>query len=157
MPDVVHELSPQVGHRRECTAGNDVALDLGKPEFDLVEPRGVGRSEMQVNLRMSSQKVVDLSGVMGGEVVGNHVDLFAARLVDDDVRQEGDELRRSVTHGRFAEHLAGLGVERRVQGQRAVPEVLKAMPLGASRREWQHRILAVDDLHWFDPQNDHRA
>jgi hypothetical protein len=24
-----------------------------------------------------------------------------------------------------------------------VPKVLKAMPLGASRREWQHRILSV--------------
>ena len=88
MPDVLHELSPQVGHRREYTARNDVALDLGKPQFDLVEPGGIGRSEMQVNLWMSSQKVVDLSRLMGGEVVGNHVDLFAARLVDDDVRQQ---------------------------------------------------------------------
>jgi hypothetical protein len=34
-------------------------------------------------------------------------------------------------------------IERRVSGQRAVPKVLKAMPLGTSRREWQHRILAV--------------
>ena len=99
---------------------------------------------MRVNLRMSSQKVVDLSRLMGGEVVGNHVDLFAARLVDDDVRQEGHELCRSVTHGRFAEYLASLSIECRVQGQRAVPEVFKAMSLGASRREWQHRILAVE-------------
>ena len=71
VPDVLHELSPQVGNRREYTARNDVAFDLGKPEFDLVEPGGVGRSEMQVNLGMSSQKVVDLSRLMGGEVVGN--------------------------------------------------------------------------------------
>src|SRR5215468_12186230 len=77
MADVVHELSPQVGDRREYTARNDVALDFGKPELDLVEPGGIGRSEMQVNLGMSSQKVVDLSGLMGGEVVGDHVDLFA--------------------------------------------------------------------------------
>src|SRR6266849_8744748 len=28
----------------------------------------------------------------------------------------------------------------------SVPEVLKAVPLGASRREWQHRILAVERL-----------
>jgi hypothetical protein len=60
VPDVLHELSSQVGQRREHTAGNDVALDLGEPEFNLVELRGVGRSEMQVNLRMSIQKVVDL-------------------------------------------------------------------------------------------------
>jgi hypothetical protein len=29
-----------------------------------------------------------------------------------------------VTHDRFAEHLASLGIERRVQRQRAVPAVL---------------------------------
>ena len=68
MPDVLHELSPQVGHRREYTARNDVALDLGKPEFDLVEPGGIGRSEVQVNLRMSRQKVVDLSRLMATEL-----------------------------------------------------------------------------------------
>lgn len=34
---------------------------------------------MQVNLWIPSQKVVGWSGLMGGEVVGNHVDLFAAR------------------------------------------------------------------------------
>src|SRR5260221_10623977 len=115
------------------TPRNDVALDLGKPELDLVEPGGIGRGEVQVNLRMSIQKVVDLSRLVSREVVGNHVDLFAARLVDDDVGQERDELRRCVSHGRLAEYLACLGVERRVQGQRAVPEVLKAVSLGASR------------------------
>ena len=74
------------------------------------------------------------------------MDLFSARLVDNDVRQERHKLRRRVSRGRLAEYLAGLGVERRVQGQRAVPEVLKAVPLGASRRQWQHRILAVQRL-----------
>src|SRR6516225_6196297 len=41
-----------------------------------------------------------------------------ARLVDDDVRQERDELCGSVSSGSLAEYLTGLGVERRVQGQR---------------------------------------
>src|ERR1017187_9345630 len=89
--------------------------------------------KVQVNLRMSIHKVVNLSRLMGREIVSYHVDLFAARLVDNDVRQERDELRRGVSHGRLAEYLAGLSVERRVQGQRAVPEVLKAVPFGASR------------------------
>ena len=148
MPDVFHKLSPQLGHRLEHPARDDVALDLGKPEFDLVEPGGIGRSEVQVNLRMAIQKVVDLSRLMGREVVGNHVDLFAARLVDDDVGQERDELRGCMPHGGLAEYLAGLGVERCVQRQRAVPEVLKAVSFSASRREWQHRILAIE--RWID-------
>ena len=146
MPDVLHELSSQVGQRGEHATRNNVSLDLGEPEFDLVEPGGIGRGEVQVNLRMSIQKIVDLPRLMGREIVGNHVDLFSAWLVDNDVRQERHKLRRRVSHGRLAEHFACLGVERRVQGQRAVPEILKPVPLGASRREWQHRILAVQRL-----------
>jgi hypothetical protein len=47
--------------------------------------------------------------------------------------QERSEFRTGVSHSRLAEHLACLGVERRVQGQRAVFRVLKAVPLGARR------------------------
>ena len=68
------------------------------------------------------------------------------RLVDDDVGQERDELGGGVLRGGLAEHLAGLGIERRVQRQRAVTVVLKAVPLCASRRAWRHRVLAVQRL-----------
>jgi hypothetical protein len=64
---------------------------------------------------MRIQEVVDLAGLMGREIVRNHMDFFAARLVDDTVRQKGDELRGRVSRGRLAEYLAGLGVKRRVQ------------------------------------------
>jgi hypothetical protein len=63
VPNVLHELSAHVSQRREHASGNDVALDLGEPEFDLVEPRRIGRSEVQVNFRMSIQKIVDLPPV----------------------------------------------------------------------------------------------
>ena len=36
--DVAHEFATQVGHGCEEAAGDDVALDLGEPVFDLVEP-----------------------------------------------------------------------------------------------------------------------
>ncbi len=48
VPDVLHEFSAQVGQRCEHAAGNDVTLDLGEPELDLVEPRRVSRGEMQL-------------------------------------------------------------------------------------------------------------
>ena len=49
--DVAHELSLEVGDGSEHASGDDVALDLAEPQLDLVEPGGVGRSEVQVNLR----------------------------------------------------------------------------------------------------------
>ena len=52
MTDVAHEFSLEVGDGSEYAARDDVALDLAEPQLDLVEPRGVGRSEVQMNLRM---------------------------------------------------------------------------------------------------------
>jgi hypothetical protein len=41
------ELSVQIGDRGEDATGDDVALDPGEPQFDLVEPGRVSRREVQ--------------------------------------------------------------------------------------------------------------
>ncbi len=123
-----------------------IALDLAEPQLNLVEPRGVGRSEVQVNLGVCFQEIFDGLTLVRREVIGDHVDLFAPRLIDHDVGEEGDELRRGVPIGSLAQHLAGLGVEGCVKRQRAVPEILKAMPFGSSRGERQHRTFAIQGL-----------
>jgi hypothetical protein len=68
-----------------------------------------------------------LRGFMGREVIGDHVDLLASRLVDHDVSQEGDELGRAVARGGLAQHFAGLGVEGHAQRQRSMPIVLSKL------------------------------
>ena len=47
MADVPHELSAQIGDGGEDATGDDVALDPGEPQFDLVEPGRVSRREVQ--------------------------------------------------------------------------------------------------------------
>jgi hypothetical protein len=59
------------------------------------------------------------------------MDLFATRLVEYDLGEKGDELRRGVPRGGSSQYLAGLGVESGVEGKRAVAIVLKAVPLQA--------------------------
>ena len=59
MADVAHELSLEIRDRSEHAASDDVALDLAEPQLDLVEPGGVGRSEVQMNLRVRFQEVFD--------------------------------------------------------------------------------------------------
>src|SRR5437867_4842942 len=98
---------------------------------------------MQVNVLMRGQKLIDALGLVRREVVGDHMNLLAARLVDHDVSEEGDEFCRCVSLGGLAQYLASLGVEGGVQRQRTVSEILKSMPLGASRRERQHWIFAI--------------
>ena len=48
MPDVLHDLALQIRDRREDAARDDVALDLGETELDLIQPRRVGGSEVQL-------------------------------------------------------------------------------------------------------------
>jgi hypothetical protein len=40
--DVAHELARQILYRSKDSSRNNVALNLGKPNFDLVEPARVG-------------------------------------------------------------------------------------------------------------------
>ena len=47
--DVAAELTGQIRDGSEYAAGDDLALDLGEPEFNLVEPGRVGGREMELN------------------------------------------------------------------------------------------------------------
>ena len=47
MADVPHELSAQIGDGGEDATGDDVPLDPGEPQFDLVEPGPVSPREVQ--------------------------------------------------------------------------------------------------------------
>jgi D-arabinose 1-dehydrogenase-like Zn-dependent alcohol dehydrogenase len=47
LADVPHELSAQIGDGGEDATGDDVPLDPGEPQFDLVEPGQVSRREVQ--------------------------------------------------------------------------------------------------------------
>src|SRR4051794_13728930 len=146
LTNVSHELALQVRDGSEYTPGDDVALDLAKPQLDLVQPRGVSRSEVQVNLRMLRQKVLDWLALVSREVVGDHVDLLAARLVYDDVGEECDELSRCVPRRSLAKYFSGLRVESGIQRQGAVAKILEAMPFCASWGQRQRWILAIQRL-----------
>ena len=103
---------------------------------------------MQVNLGMGCQEVFDLLTIVSREVIGDHMDLFAAGLIDHQVCEERDELGRGVPRSRFAEHLTGLGVEGGIQRQGAVAKVLEAVPFCASRGQRQNWILAIQGSGW---------
>jgi hypothetical protein len=57
---------------------------------------------VQVNLWMHRREVRERPALMSKEVVGNHMDVFAAGLIDHNVCEERDELGLSVRRSRFA-------------------------------------------------------
>ena len=114
MTDIAHEFFGQVLDGGEDAARDHIAFDLGEPELHLIQPRRVGRREMQMHLRMGLQELGDPPGLVRREVVRNHMDLQAPGLIGHEVRQEGDELLRRVPIGRLAQDFARLGIERGV-------------------------------------------
>src|SRR5437764_15210599 len=84
LADVAHELSAQIGDGSEDATGDDVALDPGEPQLDLVEPGRVSRREVQVDSGVPVQELGDRLGLVRRQVIGDPVDLLGRRLVDDD-------------------------------------------------------------------------
>jgi hypothetical protein len=83
MANVPVDLPRKTRHRREYPAGQQIPFDLGEPELDLVEPRGIRRREVEVHVRMRQQGRPDGLRLVGGQVVGDDVDLTAVRLFLD--------------------------------------------------------------------------
>jgi len=127
--DVSSNLAREVRNGREDSTCDDIALDLGEPQFNLVEPGRVRRREVNVDLGTVIEEVADALGLMGREIVDDDVDLAPRRLAGDDVTKNRDELCGRVASGGLTEHLSALGVEGRIEGQRVVAEVLEPVAL----------------------------
>jgi hypothetical protein len=58
--DVAKQLAAEVGGRSEDAAGDDVALDLAKPELDLILPAGVSGREVKMDILVKAQELTRL-------------------------------------------------------------------------------------------------
>ena len=91
VPDVTTNLAREVRDRGEDAAREQIAFDLRKPEFDLIEPGRVGRREMQMDVRVREEKGPHGLGLVRRQIVGNHVNLSSLRLRGHDVAEELDK------------------------------------------------------------------
>ena len=101
-----HELAREILHGSEDTSRNNVTLNLGKPNFDLVKPAGVGRGVMDPNGAVSLQELKDFLGLVRTQIVGDDVDLTTCRLAVYDLCKEIDELRAGVPCAGFSQYLS---------------------------------------------------
>src|SRR5688500_8625958 len=129
--DVATDLASQVGDGGKDAAREQVSLDLRKPEFDLVQPRRISRREMQPYVRMLEQEGTHRLSLMRREIVRDDVNRSPFRLTGDDVAEEVDERRARVARHGLSKPLAGLGIERGEERERAVSVILGAVPVGA--------------------------
>jgi hypothetical protein len=80
VPDVTKDFSSEIVDGGKDASSNDLPLDLGEPDFDLVKPRRIGGCKMNADLGMMGEKVVDELGFMGREIVSDDVDLASEGL-----------------------------------------------------------------------------
>ena len=67
-----------------------------------------------MDLGMSCEELLNGPGLVGREVVGDEMERFAARLIGDDLGEQGDQLLAGLTLGSFAYHFAMARVKRGV-------------------------------------------
>ena len=115
LPDVTDQLSGEVGGRSEDSPSDDIALDFGKPDLDLIEPTGIGGGVMDPYLWIGLEKSENILGFMCAQVVGDDVNLSALRLAGDDLAQKVDKLGAGMASGGLSHDVAGASIERCIQ------------------------------------------
>src|SRR5260370_3660670 len=113
--DVADQLSGQVGCRSEDSASDDIALDFGKPDLDLIEPTRIGRGVMDSYGWIGLEELENILGFMCAQVVGDDVNLSALRLAGDDLTQKVDKLGAGMPSGGLAHDVAGARIHRCIE------------------------------------------
>ena len=146
VPDVTKDFSSEIVDGGKDASGDNLPLNLGEPDFDLVKPRRVGGCKMHADLGMMGQKVLEELGFMGREVIRDDVDLASEGLGGHDIGKKVDKLGAGIALSGLAEDFSASGVEGRVKGKGSVAVILETMSLGPAWRKGQNRIQTVEGL-----------
>jgi hypothetical protein len=146
LTNVAHDFSGEIVLGTEDASGDQVTLDFGEPDFDLIEPGRIGGRVVQGEVGIGLEEFADAFGFMSREVIDDGVNGFARRLGGDQLAQKCDKLGAGVARSRFAKDLAVLGFQRGVEREGAMAEVFETVTLCPTRGERQHRIEPVESL-----------
>ena len=140
-------------------AAQPLLRDFGKPTFDLVEPGGARRREVQVIARPAAQPVRYLRGFVGPVVVQYQMHFQVGRHLALDLPQKRQELLVPMAGVAAPDHLAAGDVQRGKERGGAVPIVIMGLPLGLTRSQRQNRLAAIQrlDLTFFVHAQDDRT
>src|SRR6266567_5389449 len=112
--DEIQESLHEFLSRFEDSAADDLAGQNAEPNFDLVKPTGMGRSEIEVKPFLFRDPGQSLLAPMGGTVVGDDVK-FLTRIGSEQPAQETDEGRAVVAPDGFSVDSSTMDFERSQQ------------------------------------------
>src|SRR4030081_3039923 len=113
--DVADQLSGEISGRSEDPASDDIALDFGKPDLDLIKPAGIGRGVMDSNRWIGLEGTQKIPWFFFAPSVRHDVNLAALRLTGDDLAQKVDKLGAGMASGGLSHDVAGASVQRCIQ------------------------------------------
>ena len=123
---------------RVMIASLDLLLtELGKPALDLIDPRTVGGSKVQVVARPFGQPATHERCLVGGVVIQHEMNLSVFRHNGIDLVQKVAELHRAVSAIALGEHIASGHLQSRKERGRAVAHVIMSASLNLSRAHGQ--------------------
>src|SRR5258705_8420266 len=105
--DVADQLSGEISCRSEDPASDDIALDFGKPDLDLIEPTGIGRGVMDPYGWMGLEELEKILGFLCNQVAGYDMNLSTLRLAGDDLAQKVDKLGAGMASRGLSHYVAG--------------------------------------------------
>ena len=120
--DIASDFAGEVGFGSKDAAGDQIALNFGEPDFDLIEPGRVSRGVTELSVGMGSEELSHGLGLVRRKVISDDVDLLALGLRGDDICEKGHELRAGVALGGFAQDLSAGNLQGGVKRQSAMPE-----------------------------------
>ena len=113
--DVANELSGQVSGGSEDSPSNDIALNFGKPDLDLIKPTGIGWGVRDSYGWIGLEELENILGFMCAQVVGHDMNLSALRLAGDNLAEKVDKLGAGMPSGGLSDDVIGASVQRYIQ------------------------------------------
>lgn len=119
---------------------------LAEPPFDHVHPRGAGRREVHVKAGTRGQPPTDRRGLVGAIVIEDQVDIDIDWHAAVDLIRALAKRLRPITRFTASDDLAGLGIQGREVGHRAMPYIGVRAPLDLARLHREQRLRPFEGV-----------
>ena len=140
------DLLLELGDGGEGAAADGLLGDDVEPDFDLVEPGGVGGGEVEVVAWPGGEPALDLDVPVGAVVVDDEVDIEVRGDAGVDVAEEAQELLVAVARLALGDDLAGGHVQGGEDGGRAVADVAVRDAFDVSESQGQQGLGSLQRL-----------
>lgn len=120
--------------------------EVREPALDLVDPRGTGRREVQVEARVSQHPTMDHLGLVRAVVVHDQVHVEVGGHLAVDKIEELAELAGSVAAMAGSDHLSSRNIQRREQRRSAVAHVVMRSALDLAGSHGKQGLGAIESL-----------